>query len=279
MGNAFTTYASHLGLFLSLAVLLGVFKASIRDSILPLLGHDLAADQAKLRRTYIMIGAVAFGLVLCLLITFGLPIWVALLGGLAAAMLAPVFVRQRNRKKYIERFDAALAESLQTVASSLRAGLTLKDSLKVAAENCAPAFAVEVTLALKEYYFGVPIEQALDSVRKRVKTANCSIAFGAMIISSQLGGNLPEMLRKIVRTIRERQRVEGKLKALTAQGRSQAFLLCSAPPLLGIGMYLYDPQKMGLLTNYWVGQILLCLAIILEVVGIAVTMRVMKLEV
>jgi tight adherence protein B len=279
LGNAVVTIVPQIGLFLALAVLLIAFKTSIKGAITPLLDFDEAAVKAKARRNLLMVGLTAFGTVLCILIVIGLPSWVALLGGLIGGVLAPFFIHKRNRTKYVERFDGALAESLQTVGASLKAGLTLKDSLTVAADNCAPAFSNEVTAALKEYHFGVPIEEALNNVRKRVGTSNCNIAFGAMIISSQLGGNLPEMLRKIVSTIRERQRVEGKLKALTAQGRAQAFLLCSAPPVLGVGMYLYDPSKMGLLTNYWVGQILLCLAIVLEIVGIFATMRVMKLEV
>jgi Flp pilus assembly protein TadB len=280
LGHAAITFTSQIGLFLSLAALGIAFKTSIRNSVTrELSALDDQSARAKARRNLLLAAVAAFGVVLCALSTFGLPAWTAVLGGLAAGAVAPVVVHRRARKKYAERFDAALGESLQTVASSLRAGLTLRDSLAVAADNCAPAFAEEVAAALKEYYFGVPIEEALDNVRQRVNTPNCNIAFGAMIISSQLGGNLPAMLRQIVATIRERQRVEGKLKALTAQGRAQALLLCSAPPLLGIGMYLYDPSKMSLLTDYWVGQILLCLAILLEVVGIFVTSQVMKLEV
>jgi Flp pilus assembly protein TadB len=262
------TYASQLLLAGSFAALAFGFRVAIGRYVRSLLGAEGAGSDAGGEtgaRYLVTLGLAAGGAAAVAIVAVGLPLWAAALFG--------------RRRRYVREFDAALAESLQTVASSLRAGLTLKDSLYVAADNSPPAFAREVSLALKEYHFGVPIEVALDKLRRRVKTPNCNIAFGSMIVSSRLGGRLPDMLKQIVRTIRERERVEGKLKALTAQGRAQAFLLCAAPPVLGIGMFLYDRSKMAMLTDYWVGQILLALAIVLELVGIFVTSRVLRLEV
>ena len=92
------------------------------------------------------------------------------------------------------------------------------------------------------------------------------------MISYSAGGDLPKILQ-IVHTIRERIRVKGKLKSLTAQGRTQAYLVCSAPPALGLIMYFIDRQKMALLTDTFAGQVMMCLAIALEVVGIVVTIE------
>lgn len=209
----------------------------------------------------------------------GFPWWGAALVGLATAGVVPRIVARKQRAKFQEAFDGSLTESLTTVSSSLRAGLTLRDSLSVTAQNSPPVFSKETTAALKQYRFGVPIEEALDGIRRRVDTPSANIAFGAMIIASQLGGNLPDTLKRIVGTIRERERVEGRLKTLTAQGRSQAFILCAAPIVIGVGMYFYDPSKMALLTETFTGQVLLTLAIVLEIIGIIVTRRVMMLEI
>lgn len=214
-----------------------------------------------------------------LLLPFGLPLPIVLTSGVTCFFATPVLLRHRRTRNYRKEFDAQLAESLQTISASLRAGLTLKESLRVAAETCGSAFASEVRLALKQYHFGVSLEEALEGIRQRVGTTSCNIAIGSMIISTHLGGRLPEMLQKIAHTIREREKVEGKLRSLTAQGRSQAAILVSAPPLLGIGMHFYDPSKMALLTDSWSGQLLLSTAIILELVGIFATLRVMRLEV
>ena len=278
LSSSAIAYASQLGLALSFAALIFAFRQAIGRYFRAVMVRQ-ADPAAGSSRELILIGLALGGLVTLVLLVIGLPAFVGLIAGAVTTMVAPSVVKKRRRVRYIKDFDAALAESLQTVASSLKAGLTLKDSLYVAADNSAPAFANEVARALKQYHFGVPIEQALDNVRQRIQTPNANIAFGSMIISSRLGGRLPDMLKQIVKTIRERERVEGKLQALTAQGRAQAALLCAAPPALGIGMYLYDKQKMALLTDFWVGQILLCIAITLELVGIFVTSRVLKLEV
>jgi tight adherence protein B len=272
--NSLTLYISQIMLFLALGAVVLVFFKN-RDRIKFRKGTSLK----NLNSDIILIGAVSGCAVLTLLTIIGLPLWVNIIGSGCGGFIIAIYTRNKRLADYRNQFDGALSESLDNVSSSLKAGLTLKDALKVSIENCPKAFAVEIEEALKEYHFGTPIEHALDALRLRVKTQNANIAFGAMIISSRLGGKLPQMLKKISLTIRERGRVEGKLKALTAQGRSQAMLLCSAPPVIGIGMYFYDPAKMRLLTDFWAGQILLILAIVLEVVGIVVTLRVMKLEV
>jgi tight adherence protein B len=273
------TYVSHLGMALAGAALLYAGRAKVSQYFGSNAISTTSEEARKAQRELFLIGVASSGLIALVLIVIGLPPAGAFAFAVAGMIAIPRILKGRRQRAYVRDFDAALAESLQTVSSSLRAGLTLKDSLYVAADNSPKAFASEVSLALKEYHFGMPIEEALDKVRQRVKTPNCNIAFGSMIISSRLGGKLPEMLKQIVKTIRERERVEGKLKALTAQGRAQAFLLCAAPPVLGFGLYLYDKNKMALLTDYWVGQILLSIAIVLELVGIFVTSRVLRLEV
>ncbi len=193
--------------------------------------------------------------------------------------IAPSIIRKRRFKLYQSSFDATLVESLSTISSSLKAGLTLKDSLVLAVQNCPPVFGAEVGRVLKDYRFGMSIDEALDGVRKRVQTQNANIAFGALIIGTQLGGKIPEVLSRIVATIREADRVEGRLRALTAQGRAQGVLLCSMPVLIGVGMYFMDRPKMVYMMTTTVGQVLLGLVVFLEFVGIFATMKVMELEV
>ena len=286
-------YLTNAGFAFSAAALLYVLRAQVARALGGVLGAGKSDEKGNVEASAassssggqlkphepMLIGVTAGFATLSILGIIGVNPWAAITFALIAGIWTPQHVRRKRLDTWQREFDLSLVESLTTVSSSLRAGLTLKDSLGVAARNCAPVFAGEAANALKEYRFGRPIEEALDNIRKRVRTQNANITFGAMILGSQLGGNLPATLQKIVRTIRERDRVEGKLRALTAQGRTQAILLCSAPPAIGVCMFLWDPGKMSLLTDTFPGQALLCLAIVLEVVGIAVTKRIMKLEV
>ncbi len=222
---------------------------------------------------------LAGGLVFFLMLLNGRSVFLCLLITSAVVFFLPSFLTKFHRARYLKAFENILPESLTTVSSSLRAGLTLRDSLVVASRNCPQPFAGEVSFALKEYRLGIPIEVALDNIRQRAKTENVNIAFGAMIIASQLGGNLAQILMQISDTIRERQRVEGKLQALTAQGRTQAFLLCVAPVALAIVMYFIDRSKMEILFYTPVGKAMLAVAVVLEVIGIFVTKKIMKLRI
>lgn len=285
MSSYAVTYVSHLIMGLGLAACIYSFRKSIRrflDRFRDKLAKD--AEQGRLGggadKHDLIIAAVSGAVVtLFLAMLLNIPFWIALGGFFLILIVLPGFLITYRNKKYREAFDKVLAESLMTVSSSLKAGLTLHDSLLVAAGNCPQPFAREVTRCLREYKFGASIEEGMENLRSRIGTTDTKISFGALIIGSQLGGKLPQILQKIIKTIRERERVEGRLKSLTAQGRSQAALLCAAPPVLGVGLFFYDPGKMSLMTDTVLGQILLGLAIALELIGIVVTLKVMKLEI
>lgn len=213
------------------------------------------------------------------LLVLQLPIFFCIAFAAAAYFIALPVLRRRRTDRLNDEFDKALADSLQNVSSSLKAGLTLNKTLEIAVENTPEAFAKQIEVCLREYQLGLPLDEALDNIRHRVTTQNANIAFGAMIIGRKLGGPLPQILARIAVTIRERERVQGKLKTLTAQGRSQGAILCSAPILFAVMMRIFAPEKMAMLTSNSVGQVLFGIAIILEVTGIAVTYKMLQMEI
>ncbi|MBI2522372.1 MAG: type II secretion system F family protein [Bdellovibrio sp.] len=188
------------------------------------------------------------------------------------------FIKKLEQKKKMQTFDKALNEGIQIISTSLRAGLTLRESLLASVKSSPRAFGDEIQTVLRDLGLGVSMEDALMEMRKRVNTPIANLALGAMIISNRQGGDLPAMLLKIGNTINQRERIAGKLKALTAQGRMQAILVASAPPFLFVFMSFYDPKRMALLTQNFLGNCLLALAVILEIIGIFVTRKIMELK-
>lgn len=188
------------------------------------------------------------------------------------------FIKKLEQKKKMQTFDRALNEGIQVISTSLRAGLTLRESLLVSVKSSPRAFADEAQKVLRDLGLGVSMEEALLEMRKRVNTPIANLALGAMIISNRQGGDLPTMLFKIGDTINQRERIAGKLKAITAQGKMQAILVASAPPFLFIFMSFYDPKRMELLTQNFMGNCLLVLAVVLEIIGIFVTRKIMELK-
>lgn len=269
--SVLVTYASSLLLALCVGASLRAGWILLRDT--------QGSAMSTARHLYSPLG-LAFASALFLVgMLLHLPIVFVLLAACIGYFAGPRWLKAHRLQKARDSFDQGLPEALSIISSSMRAGLTLRDSLTVAASTAKREFAVEAEMALKENRLGVPMEECLDNVRHRVNTPGAHIALGAMIVASRVGGRLPEVLMRIAGTIRERERVAGKLKALTAQGRTQAILVCSAPPVIGIGMYLYDPAKTSILTDTIVGQVLLVVAVVLEVIGIVVTRQIMKLDI
>jgi tight adherence protein B len=270
-------YLSHGMTWVSFGVIALLFRRQISRALDRVNQKSKQKNQEFERDRFVGVATAVGVFSLCMLIDANLvfSIFIAAF----TFIVTPIFLSKRRIKKYQKEFDMTLAESLATVSSSLRAGLTLKDSLVVAAQNCSPAFSREITKVLKDYRFGLSIDQALDGVRKRVQTANANISFGALIIGTQLGGKVPDILARIISTIREVDRVEGRLKALTAQGKAQGVLLCSMPILVTAGLYMMDREKIEFMMISPVGKILITVAVFLEIVGILVTLKVMKLDV
>lgn len=270
-------YISHLLTWASIAAVALVFRRRLKQAVDFFLDSHQDSVSTHQRDRFMGIASGITTSSLILLVDINLIF--ALLIGAVVFYVTPIILQRRRFKSYQKAFDESLVESLATVSSSLRAGLTLKDSLVVSVQNCPAAFSNEVTRVLKDYRFGASIEHALDGVRKRIQTQNANIAFGALIIGTQLGGRIPDILNRIVTTIREVDRVEGRLKALTAQGRAQGTILCAMPIIVSVGIYLMDQEKMLFMMSSPVGKVLIGLAVFLEIVGILVTLKVMKLDV
>ncbi|NRA64551.1 MAG: type II secretion system F family protein [Pseudobacteriovorax sp.] len=232
-------------------------------------------DYDLIRKNGLIFALISFPLMV--LVGFPLFLSVIITGGLT--FLLPWFLARKAKQDLYEAFDESMPDSLAGIASSLKAGLTIQKAMEVAVKSTPEVFAKEIDHSLKEYHLGVPIDDALNNIRLRIPTTSSNMAFGAIVIGRKLGGPLPQILARVAETIRKRLEVEGKLKALTAQGRAQGAIICSAPVLVFFGLAFMSKDKFQILTDTPAGQILLSFCIILWLVGMAVTWRVMQLEV
>ena len=224
-------------------------------------------------------------LLYALLITFGLyyfldmSIFLCTIIFSVLLLIIPAYLIKKSKEKLFKAFDKALVDGLLSLSSSLKAGLTIQGGLEVATKSTEPIFAEQAERVLRDYQLGVRIDEALERVRLRIPTDNCNMAFGALIIGRQIGGPLPLILSRISDTIRERDRVEGRLNALTAQGKGQAKLIFSLPILIGLWTAYAFPERWTLMTTNIVGEILLYICVILWVIGLFVTIKMLKLDI
>ena len=201
----------------------------------------------------------------------------ALLG--VAGFFAPLAAVRFYRARRIRRFNTQLVEALQQMANALRAGLTFTQAIdQIGRESSAP-LRQEFMLFTKEVKLGVPIEEALVNMARRVGSEDLELVATSTNIARQLGGNMAEMFEVISATIRERFRLEGKIAALTSQGKLQGWIVASLPLWIGLFFNWYRPDLMEPMFERAYGYILVSAIILLEATGFVLIRRIVNIDV
>ncbi len=132
---------------------------------------------------------------------------------------------------------------------------------------------------LREQRMGVSFEHALSNLYRRVPTESLSLIVSALNIAAQSGGNLAETLERISATLRMRLHLLGRVRALTSQGRMQAWVMASLPPGLAFVLHWLDPDAMAALWYTPAGWLVLLVIVVLEATGIFVIRRIVQIDV
>ncbi len=154
------------------------------------------------------------------------------------AFFVPRLILHVLKRRRDELFDVQLVDALMNISNSLRAGFSLTQALELVHREMPNPMSQEIRLVCQELRLGRPMEEALRNLHKRMPSADVDLMVTAISIVRDVGGNLTEVFDNIAHTIRERHRIEGKIRALTAQGRLQAIVVCLIPFLLGGAMYM-----------------------------------------
>ncbi len=211
-------------------------------------------------------GAIAGGLVLggiLGLLGFFLPRW----------FLARL---QRRRRR---AFDRQLVDALMTMGNSLRAGFSIRQAFEMVVREGQNPIAQEFGLLLQQTRMGVPFDEALDALARRVGSEDLDLMVVAIETARQTGGNITEVFDRLASTIRERSRVAGRLRSLTAQGRLQAAVVGMMPLLLGGMLTLVDPALMRNFVHHPIGLAAIGVVIVLETVGFLVIRRIVTIDI
>lgn len=223
----------------------------------------------------ISLGAALAGLLIAMLLvpdTAARLLLAALAGGLPSLRLAQ---RVTARRKLIE---AQLVDALSLISNALRSGYSFLQALDVAARELPEPIAGELEQVLRETRVNISVDAALGNMVERTGSQDLDMAATAIAIQRQVGGNLGEVLTNISETIRDRLRVRGEIRALTAQGRISAWIVGSLPAVLTVVIYLLNREYMSLLFVHPVGRFALILAALMELIGVALIRRIIQIE-
>ncbi len=196
-----------------------------------------------------------------------------------ASGLIPFAFVYSKRKKRMQKFERQLPEALDSVARSLRAGHSFAGGLKLTAEEFDDPLGAEFGRTFDEINFGISITEALKNLTRRVDCPDLKFFAISVIIQRDSGGNLAEILENISRLIRERFKLQGRVRALSAEGRISAFILCILPFLVSFVMYMFNPSYISILITDPIGKILIAIGISLMIIGAFVMKRLIMIKV
>jgi tight adherence protein B len=202
----------------------------------------------------------------------------AILAGLAAAALPFVQV-WRKRKKRLNVFLSLLPDSLELMSRGLSAGHAFTESLHMVASEMPEPIAGEFGKTYEEQNLGLSYKLALKNLAARIPLLDMQLCVTAILIQRETGGNLAEILEKVAHTIRERFRIIEDLKTLTTSSRMSAWILCALPLGIAVMVNFMNPEYMYPLWRDPRGHNLLYLAAGMQIIGMLLIRKIMRIRI
>lgn len=209
----------------------------------------------------------------------GIEKWpIALLAGIFGWILPSIIVKSKIKKRG-KLLNEQLADAISMMSNSLKTGYSFFQAIDMVAEEMTGPIAEEFAIFKKEVSLGQNTEKAFENMVARVPSEDLELVVIAVLIQRQVGGNLSEVLDNITETIRDRVRIKGELKTITAQGKISGLVISLLPVILCFLIYLINPAQMSLLFTRTLGQVMIGVAVVMELTGIFLIRKVVRIEI
>lgn len=193
--------------------------------------------------------------------------------------LAPHFVLEQRCVERVRKIEAQLDSWLLMLSNALKASPSLGEAINNSGKLMRPPMSEELDLALKEMHLGTPLDQAILNMSHRIGSVAVSSALATILVGRQTGGDLPMILEESARTLREMARLEGVVRAKTAEGKTQAYVLGGIPFVLIGAIHLVDEHWLEPLGSTTLGFIIIGVAAGLWVTAILLTRKILAVDV
>jgi tight adherence protein B len=220
--------------------------------------------------------AFAAGFILGWMLTSS-PLMAGALGAVTAG--GPVLWIWRKRKARLHRFEELFPDALEFVSRSMRAGHAFSVSLEMIHREFQEPIAGEFRRTFEEHNLGLPIEIALQKLATRIPSLDVHFFVSAVLLQKRTGGNLAEILDKLAYVIRERFKLRGRIRAVSAHGKMTATALSAIPAAVAILMFFTNPDYVKFFFKDDVGNLMLASAVGLQLIGYLIMKKIVNIEV
>jgi tight adherence protein B len=184
-----------------------------------------------------------------------------------------------KRNKRLNKFLADLPEALELMSRALAAGHGFSESLKMVSQEMPDPVAAEFRRTYEEQNLGLSFKLSLENLTERIPLIDLRMCVVAVLIQRETGGNLTEILERVAYTIRERFRILEDLKTLTTQSRISAWVLCGVPIFIALAVTVMNPNYMSVFWNDPRGHRLLALAIGMQITGMIIVRKILRIKI
>ena len=226
-----------------------------------------------------------FMLNLSLMLLVGVAAWLFTGSWFLAALalvisaLVPRFVLRFLRRRRLDAMELQLPDTLLMLAGGMKAGVSLTQAIQQLVLESRPPLSQEFDLVLREQRLGVALDAALENLNQRVPLQSVTLTVSAMRIAAETGGQFAETLERASQTLRTKLAMEGKIRALTSQGKLQAIVVGALPLFLMYVLNKMEPEAMNLLFTTHMGYATLAVIALLELFGVLIIRKIVDIDV
>lgn len=190
-----------------------------------------------------------------------------------------LFVKNFLRKRRHKNIQSQLTDGIDLIRNAVRSGLGLQQAFSIASEEISKPLSEEFRAILDEVRLGVNFDDAISNFKKRIPLEDVQIFAESILILRSTGGNLAETFSSISKTIRERQKIKGKIDLMTVEGMTQACLLLTLPFFLAAGLYFVSPWYIKPLFEEPTGLALITAALTFQATGALWIRKIVRIKV
>lgn len=173
------------------------------------------------------------------------PIFVSAIIGAIIGLFIPRFYVKRQQRIRLNKFNDQLSDMLNLMVNGLRAGYSTMQAMEAVSRELPAPISDEFHRVVQEMQIGIPMEKALDNLLRRIPSDDLDFVITAINVQREVGGNLSEILDTISFTIRERVRIKGEIRVMTAQVRTSGTVLSLIPVFLAVALWFISPEYIG----------------------------------
>jgi len=254
-------------------------RAIARRDFATRISTELARADLKLTPSeYILLNIAS--ILICFFLGFLLrrQVLTGILGAIVGLYLPRSYVRYRQRSR-LNAFNAQLGDAINLLANSLRSGFSLLQAMDTVANELSPPISTEFARVVREVGLGLTTEQALNNMLRRIRSDDLDLMVTAINVQHEVGGNLAEILETISHTIRERIRIQGEIRVLTAQQMLSGYLISFLPVAIVLFLWLLSPTYIGAMFRDPCGWVMLGTAGTGILLGFLIIRKIVHIEV